>query len=47
MTYEIRVSKAGDRDLSTLPSDVLTRIIKALEHMVDDPFLPIQIMKGE
>jgi len=47
MTFTIRFSKAGDRDLSKLPSDVLIRIVKALEIIVDDPFLHIRKMKGE
>ena len=47
MTFEIRFTKAGDRDLSKLPSDVLIRIVKALEKIADEPFLYIQKMKGE
>jgi hypothetical protein len=30
MTFEIRFTKAGDRDLSKLPSDVLIRIVKVM-----------------
>lgn len=47
MTFEIRFSKAGDRDLSKLPSEVLVRIVKALEKIAGDPLQHIQKMKGE
>lgn len=47
MTFEIRFTKAGDRDLSKLPFDILIRIIKALEKIADDPLLHIQKMKGK
>lgn len=47
MTFEIRFTKAGERDLSKLPSEVIIRIVKALEKMADDPIQYIQKMKGE
>lgn len=47
MTYTIRFSKAADRDLSKLPRDVLTRVIKVIEGIRKDPFHYIQKMRGE
>lgn len=47
MTYSIGFSKAGDRDISKLPTDVTIRVIKALEKILDDPFVHIQKMKGD
>lgn len=47
MTFDIRFSKAGDRDLSKLPCEILIRIINALEKITDDPLPNIQKMRGE
>lgn len=47
MSFSIRFTKAGDRDISKLPPDVTLRIVKAMDKIIDDPFNHIRKMKGE